>query len=122
MRRRDRFLELLGSSRGQSTAPQARTVPNAQAATTIGQPTQSPLNTAGTPTTAGSGNRALELAIVRHLYNLPEVKRQAFHEASKNSTDKNVLDHVKACDANHLANSHHRLQAEALSRFLGLLD
>jgi ankyrin repeat domain-containing protein 50 len=96
-------------------------VPNAQAATTTGHPTESPLNTAGTPVTAESDNSALELAIVRQLNDLPEVKRQAFHEASKNLTDKNILDHVKACDANHLAKYHHP-RAEALSRFLGLLD
>jgi ankyrin repeat domain-containing protein 50 len=69
-----------------------------------------------------SKNRALELAIERHLNALPRAEAEAFREASKSLTDENILLEVETCDADHKGKSHFRPQAEALSRFLGLLD
>jgi ankyrin repeat domain-containing protein 50 len=123
MRKRDRFLVLLGSNRGRSATPILQTASNGQAANIIvSSDTGPPLDTPGKVATARSGNCALELAIVRHLAVLPEVERDAFREAANSLTDENVLDHVKAYDAQHKETSHHRSHAEALARFLGLLN
>ena len=114
---------LLGSGRGRPAAPILQAEPNGQSANiTVSSDDEPPLDTAGKLTTAGSGNCALELAIVRHPTLLPEVEREAFREAAKSLTDKNVLDHVKAYDEQHKEVSHHRSQAEGLARFLGLIN
>jgi ankyrin repeat domain-containing protein 50 len=127
MRKRDKIRELLGKSPGNSVPPESvphrqavQNVPNEpKAATTT--PEAAAAKTAVTTHTA-AGNRALQLAIERHLNALPEADKDAFRQASKQITSESLLSNVKAYDENHKQVSQFRPHAEALSRFLGVLD
>jgi ankyrin repeat domain-containing protein 50 len=67
-------------------------------------------------------NLALQLALAKRLECLPEVEKAAFEDACRDLTDQKLLERVKVCDAEHKKKSYFRPQAEALSRFLSLLD
>jgi ankyrin repeat domain-containing protein 50 len=123
MRKRDRLIGLLGSSRQRSPARQPQTAPTGRPASTkissVGGP---PRNTAAKVALDEPENRALELAIARHLDALPEYEREAFRNAATSLTDKNIVDHVKAYDAQHKEKSNHRSHADDVARFLHLLN
>lgn len=122
MRKRDRFWVFGRSSRATSVSPQPPISRTAGAASTTDPATGSTSDKASNTRNAGQENPALSLAIARHLQNLEEPERVAFRNASNTLTDKNILDLVKTHDADHRGNSHHRPQAEALTKFLGVLD
>jgi ankyrin repeat domain-containing protein 50 len=122
MRRRDALRVFLGRSPKSPVLQQVVSAPNAQISSTAdpvsGSSTHGPEET----TESNTGNPALELATARHLNALPDQEKEVFRETSKNLTDENILIKVRECDVAHKDNSHFRPRAEALSRFLGLLD
>lgn len=69
-----------------------------------------------------SENQPLELAIRRHLAQIPEAEKEAFRKASKSIDEGNLLLRARECDEAHKQNSSFRPQAERLSKFLGLLN
>jgi ankyrin repeat domain-containing protein 50 len=126
MRRRDKLREFLGKSPEKPLPPQPipyrqaeHNVPNAPEETATASATSAQntitINTA-------TGNRALQLAIERHLNDLPEADKEAFRHASKQMTNESLLSSVKACDAAHERESQFRPHVEDLARFLGILD
>jgi hypothetical protein len=127
MGKRDKLRELLGKGRGSSVSalfiPHSTSVHNVPdkpiAVSTTAQVT---VNTTPVATNTTPGSRALQLAIERHLNVLPEADKEAFRQASKQITNENLLSQVKAYDEDHKRVSQFRPHAEALSRFLGLLD
>lgn len=122
MRRRDLFRLFGRTSRATSVSPQPPTPRTIEAVDTTDPAAGLASDRAGNRENSGLENPALSLAIVTHLNSLPELEREAFRNASNTLTDKNILDLVKTYDADHHGKSRHRPQAEALSRFLGLLD
>jgi hypothetical protein len=126
MRKRDKIRELLGKSPGNSVPPQSiphlppmPNVPNEP--TAVRRTATAAAKTAVTKQTA-TGNRALQLAIERHLEALPEADKDAFRQASKLIATESLLANVKAYDEIHKHVSQFRPHAEALSRFFGVLD
>jgi len=75
-----------------------------------------------TITTSASRNQALELAIQKHLHEIPDAEKEAFREASKNIDEANLLSKAQACDEAHKSSSYYRPQAERLSKFLNVLN
>lgn len=67
-------------------------------------------------------NSPFQLAIERHLDALPQSEKQAFRDASRNITDTALLDKVKGYDREHRAQSCFRPHADAVARFLGVLN
>ena len=65
---------------------------------------------------------ALQLALERHLGDLPEPDKRAFRDAAKNMTDTNLLDKVREYDRDHKSQSHFRPRTDSVARFLGVLN
>ena len=127
MRKRDKFREFLGKSPANPVTPQSiphrsalHNLPNEPTAikTTAQVTATNPIVT----TNKATGNPALQLAIERHLNALPEADKVAFRQASKQITNESLLSSVKAYDVDHKQESRFRPHAEALSRFLAVLD
>jgi ankyrin repeat domain-containing protein 50 len=127
MGKRDKLRELLGKGRGNPLptplVPHSTPVHNVPDKP-IDVPTtaQAAANTTTVITNTAMGNRALQLVIERHLNALPEADREAFRQASKQIANESLLSQVKTYDEDHKQESQFRPHAEALSRFLGLLD
>jgi hypothetical protein len=127
MGKRDKLRELLGKGRG-SPVPTPfiphgtpeHNVPDKP--TAVSTTVQAAANTTTVITNTATGNRALQLTIERHLNDLPEADKEAFRQASKQIANESLLSQVKAYDEDHKQVSQFRPHAEALSRFLGLLD
>jgi ABC-type multidrug transport system fused ATPase/permease subunit len=127
MGKRDKLRELLGKGRG-SPVPTPfiphgtpeHNVPDKP--TAVSTTLQAAANTTTVITNTATGNRALQLAIERHLNALPEADKKAFRQASKQIANEGLLSQVKTYDEDHKQESQFRPHAEALSRFLGLLD
>lgn len=75
-----------------------------------------------TPESAEKTNRALQLALAKHLNTFPITGKESFREASKALTEQHLLNNIKSFDTNQKRTSWRRPQAEAVSRFLGLLE
>ena len=69
-----------------------------------------------------SGNRALELAIEKHLRAMTDADREAFREASRNIDEDGLLSRARAYDDAHKQSSSFRPQAERLSKFFNFLN
>ena len=69
-----------------------------------------------------SENQPLELAIRRHLSQIPEAEKEVFRDASQSINEGNLLLSVRKYDEAHKQNSSFRPQAERLSKFLGLIN
>jgi hypothetical protein len=127
MGRRDKLRELLGKGSG-SPVPTPFTPYSTPVQHVLDKPAavsttaQAATNTTTVITNTATGNRALQLAIERHLNVLPEADKEAFRQASKQIANESLLSQVKAYDEDHKQVSQFRPHAEALSRFLGLLD
>src|SRR5271154_6375844 len=97
MGKRDKLRELDGKGRGKnpvlpppiphSTAVQ--NVPNKP--TTVSTTAQAAANTTTVITNTAARNRALQLAIERHLNALPEADKEAFRQASKQIANESLL-------------------------------
>jgi ankyrin repeat domain-containing protein 50 len=124
MGKRDKLRELLGKGRGSPVPtpfiPHSTPVHNKP--TAVSTTAQAAANTTTVITNTATGNRALQLAIERHLNALPEADKEGFRQASKQIANETLLCQVKAYDEDHKEVSQFRPHAEALSRFLGLLD
>jgi ankyrin repeat domain-containing protein 50 len=127
MGKRDKLRELLGKGRGNPVPPPStphstavQNVPNKP--TAVSTTAEAAANTTTVVTNTAASNRALQLAIERHLDALPEADKEAFRQASKQIANENLLSLVKAYDEDHKQVSQFRPHAEALSRFLGVLD
>jgi hypothetical protein len=127
MGKRDKLREFLGKGRGSPvptpfiphSTPMLNVPDKPAAVSTIAQAV---VNTTSVTTNTATGNRALQLAIERHLDALPETDKEGFRQASKQIANDSLLSQVKAYDEDHKQVSQFRPHAEALSRFLGLLD
>ncbi len=123
MRRRDKLRVILARSPGNPIGPQARNVPDVPTSGTTRCPgTGTSIQESTANINGVTKNCALQLALERHLNTLPTAEQEAFREAAESVTDQNLLLDVKAYDANHKGKSYFRPQAEALARFLGVLD
>jgi hypothetical protein len=127
MRKRDKLRELVGKGRGNPVPPPSiphstavQNVPNKP--TAVSTTAQAAANTTTVITNTAVRNRALQLAIERHLNALPEADKEAFRQASKQIANESLLSQVKAYDEDHKQVSQFRPHTEALSRFLGVLD
>lgn len=69
-----------------------------------------------------SENQPLELAIRRHLSQIPEAEKEVFRDASKSINEGKLLLRVREYDEAHKQNSSFRPQAERLSKFFGLIN
>jgi ankyrin repeat domain-containing protein 50 len=67
-------------------------------------------------------NIALRVAIERHLNDIPDTEKRAFHDASQHLTDVSILDAVKRYDEQHKSQSHFRPRASSIGRFLDVLN
>lgn len=124
MRRRDRLLPKAFRpkpviSNGLQAASSA-VQPAIQSAIPHTFPTQVSQGTS--TTTAASENRALKLAIERHLHKITDAEKEAFWEALTKIDEDNLLSRVRAYDNTHKQSSSFRPQAERLSNFLNLLN
>ena len=95
------------------------TVPLPESTNLTNNMTVTPKSTVGDTATKSN---ALQLAIERHLSDLPEPDKRAFHEASKNMTDANLLDKVRAYDGDHVSQSRFRPRTASVARFLRVLN
>lgn len=71
---------------------------------------------------AFSGNLALELAVQKHLSELPQLARDTLTQASNTIDLDNLFQSIRNYDTTHKHISKFRPQAEKLSKFIGLLD
>src|SRR5271170_6681178 len=117
MRKRDKLRELVGKGRGNPVPPPSiphstavQNVPNKP--TAVSTTAQAAANTTTVITNTAVRNRALQLAIERHLNALPEADKEAFRQASKQIANESLLSQVKAYDEDH----------KQVSQFLGVLD
>ena len=121
MRKRDRLLSKV--FRPKQDTPQASSSGIQSTTQSITPHKCSTQVSLGSSTTAvASGNRALELAIERHLRELTDDEKEAFRDASRNIDEGNLLSKARAYDNIHKQNSSFRPQAERLSKFLNLLN
>jgi ankyrin repeat domain-containing protein 50 len=110
--------------RQQQCAPPASSIttqPGPRPTTPTSTHSVSPAHVPAT-TTAAPRNRALELAIERHLDKIPDAEREVFREAAKMMDEKSLLSMARSCDERHQQDSAFRPQAERLSKFLELLN
>src|SRR3954454_20007489 len=127
MGKRDKLRELLGKGRESPVPvpviPHSTPVHNVpDKPTTVSTTAPAAAHTTTVITTTATGNRSLQLAIERHLNALPEADKEALRQASKQITNESLLSQVKAYDEDHKQVSQFRPHAEALSRFLSVLD
>src|ERR1700733_5762371 len=127
MGKRDKLRELMGKGRGSPVPtpfiPYSTPVYNvSDKPAAVSTTAQAAVNTSTVITNTVARNRALQLAIERHLNVLPKADKEAFRQASKQIANESLLSQVKAYDEDHKKVSQFRPHAEALSRFLGLLD
>ncbi len=123
MRKRDRLLPtIFRPKQAIPNAPHASCAvqPTAQSVSPREFSTQVSLETS--TTTAASRNRALELAIERHLRKITDTEKEAFREASRNIDEYSLLSKARAYDDAHKQSSSFRPQAERLSKFFNLLN
>ena len=101
MGKRDKLREFLGKGRGSPVSnpfvphsTPVHSVPDKP--TAVSTTTQAAANTTAVAANTATGNRALQLAIERHLNALPEADKEAFRQASKQITNESLLSQVKA--------------------------
>src|SRR2546423_4427862 len=114
-RRRNRLLRYLSGDR--LTQPSVSSSPTQVLSTRL----PSALETPNLPGKAPA-NPALEIAIRKHLEELPEAEKDAFQEASKTMTQDNLLSTIHAYDEAQKQNSFFRPRAERLSKLFYLLN
>ena len=124
MRKRHRLLPTI-------FRPKQAIIPNAPHASCAVQPTaqsvsphefSTQVSLETSTTTVASRNRALELAIERHLRKITDTEKEAFREASRNIDECSLLSRARAYDDAHKQSSSFRPQAERLSKFFNLLN
>jgi ankyrin repeat domain-containing protein 50 len=119
-RRRNRLLSYFSRDRERSlvTQPSVSSPPSTQvSSTSLTSVVRSP-----DPLGSARANPALEIAIKKHLEELPEAEKDAFQEASKAMTQDNLLSTLRAYDEDHKQNSSFRPRAENLSKLFNLLN
>jgi hypothetical protein len=67
-------------------------------------------------------NEALQLAIQKHLDDLPEADKNAFREESKHISAESLLSRINEYDDNHKSSSSFRPRTEVISKFLMLIN
>ena len=131
MRTRDRASQrwskiFVNRSASQPTSQNVHVQSSPNVTDTIANPAETTNTMTGTPNNTvdnmATKNDALQLALERHLRDLPESDKRAFRDASKNMTDTNLLDKVRDYDRDHKSRSHFRPRTDSITRFLGVLD
>jgi hypothetical protein len=120
MRKRDILFKHLRKDR--ASAPLLQT-PDLSPTTSNSAPVQSvPVEQGGISAKGPEVNPALQIAIQKHLDDLPEVDKDAFRDEFKQISQDSLLSKIEDFDDDHKSSSLFRPRARVVSKFLGILN